>query len=78
MSMWKREAKKRPSLECAHFPIKPRLTERFWRIFMYSCTLADRQNDYLNTMFARDTTPVVLTKITIHFISYKYINIPHR
>ena len=41
-------------LECLHFAINPHLMERFWHLSRYFFALADRQNDYLNTMFTRD------------------------
>ena len=44
-------------LECLHFPLNPRFTERFWHLSKYFFALADRPNDYLNTFFARDTAP---------------------
>ena len=44
-------------LECLHFPINPRFTERFWHLSKYFFALADRPNDYLNTFFTRDTAP---------------------
>ena len=42
-------------LECLHFPINSRFTERFWHVSKYFFALTDRPNDYLNTFFARDT-----------------------
>ena len=47
-------------LECAHFPLNPRFTERFWHQSRYFFALADRANDYLNTFFSRDTAPYKL------------------
>ena len=44
-------------LECLHFPLNPRFTERFWHLSKYFFALADRRNDYLNTFFTRDTAP---------------------
>ena len=44
-------------LECLHFPLNPRFTERFWHLSKYFFALADRPNDYLNTFFNRDTAP---------------------
>ena len=45
------------TLECLHFPINPRFTERSWHQSKYFFALADRTNDYLNTFFTRDTDP---------------------
>ena len=44
-------------LECLHFPINLRLTERFWHLSKYFFALADHPNGYLNTFFTRDTAP---------------------
>ena len=43
------------SLECLHFPLNPRFTERVWHLSKYFFALADRPNDYLYTFFTRDT-----------------------
>ena len=42
-------------LECLHFPINSRFTERFWHLSKYFFALADHPNDYLNNFFTRDT-----------------------
>ena len=44
-------------LECLLFPINSCFTERFWHLSKYFFALADRQNDYHNTSFTRDTAP---------------------
>ena len=44
-------------LECGHFPINPRFTERFWHLSKYFSALADRPNDYLNTFFTHVKAP---------------------
>ena len=44
-------------MECLHFPIISRFTERFWHLSKYFFALADRPNDYLNTFFTPDTAP---------------------
>ena len=44
-------------LECLHFPLNLRITERFWHLSKYFFALADRPNNYLNTFFTRSTAP---------------------
>ena len=44
-------------MECTHFAIKSRFTERFCHLLKYFFASADRPNDYLNTFFTRDTAP---------------------
>ena len=45
-------------LDCSHFPLNPRFTERFWHLSKYFFALADRPNHYMNTFFfTRDTAP---------------------
>ena len=44
-------------LECVHFPINPRFTERSWHLSKYFFALTDRPNDSLNTFFTRDKSP---------------------
>ena len=47
-----------------NFPINPRFSERLWHTSKYFFTLADCQDDYLNTMFTRDVAPTVFTRNT--------------
>ena len=42
--------------KCACCPIEPRFTKRFRHTSNFFLASADCQNDYLNTMFTRDTT----------------------
>ena len=44
-------------LECLHFQINPRFTERLWHLSKYFFALADCHNDYLKAMFTRDFAP---------------------
>ena len=44
-------------LECLHFPINSRFTERFLHLSKYFFALADCHNDYLKTIFPRDFAP---------------------
>ena len=67
-----------PPLECLHFPLNLRFTERFWHLSKYFFALADRPNDYLNTFFTRYTAPYTLyakyDRFYLQFVFY----IPHR
>ena len=51
-------------LECLHFSINHRFTERFWHQSQYLFALADRQNDYSDTFFTHD--------VATHRIYQKY------
>ena len=44
-------------LECLHFPVNHRFTERFCHQSKNFFTLADRPRDYLNIFFTRNTAP---------------------
>ena len=52
----KRRDKELP-LECLHFPIYTRFTERFWHLSKYFFVPSDRQNNYLNKLFTKDVSP---------------------
>ena len=59
-------------LECLQFPNNHRFTKRFWHQSKYFFTLADRQNDYLNTLvFIRGTIPS--TSILVFYIPHRWI-----
>ena len=47
-------------LECLHYPLNLRFTERFWHLSRYFFALADPPNDYLNTFFTQDTAPYMI------------------
>ena len=66
-------------LQCLHFPINSRFTERFWHLSKYFFALADRPNDYLKTFFLLETLhPTKYTPNTTPFIYNLVFYIPHR
>ena len=61
-------------LECLHFPINRRFTERFWHQSKYFYALADRQNDYLNTFCTRDVTPYrIYQKNDLFYLQFAFV-----
>ena len=62
-------------LESWHFLINLSFTERFWHLPKYFFALADRQNDYLNTFFTRDTAPYkIYAKYDPFFLQFGFLH----
>ena len=62
-------------LECLHFPLNPRITERFRHLSKYFFALGDRPNDYLNAFFARDTAPYkIYTKYDPFYLQFGFLH----
>ena len=62
-------------LECHHFPINPRFTERFWHLSKNFFALADRPNFYFNTFFSRDTVPYkIYAKYDPFFLQFGFLH----
>ena len=64
-------------LECLHFPINSRLTERFWHLSKYFFALADRPNDYLNAFSLATLHPTKKTPNTTPSICNLVFYIQH-
>ena len=55
--------------------LNPRFTERFWHLSKYFFALANRQNDYLNTFFTRDTAPYkIYAKNNLFYLQFGFFH----